>query len=500
MSLGRKIRWALLGEHPHIEPLVSRLLADERFALAYGVRTPRLKGRGDPSASVVRFSDRWDELTGDETLDFIVVASDQTEMLEGAKLLATMGRTLVILPLAELGTSWIHELSLVRDDETARLVTLWPMRGHPGVTQLKQLIERGAIGRLLEVQFLRDVRQPLSQESPGLIPPRELDDLFLHDADVLCRLIGEPTHLTAVTLGHVEGAVSRALTTIAAGNAGEASWSAQSGTAFDTWKIVVRGEAGLMTLVCNVTTQTAVLMEGENQTKFSAQQIDEAIGTLLTDIVWREAVDVSPDAAPSAAPKEQSAWAATLRNYEMLDASHRSRRRRRTIDLLGETPSERSQFKAQMAAVGCGLLMATFMGVLGLLLLGAFVDAPSPHVKLAEQHDALFREREFEDETDRLTAAGEEHLRRLLPGLRQQRWPVVIEVREEEGAARQLQEQRRARIVERLTDAEIPQPEDRVYLEPLKSPWLRTLLAWGRVLVFLPLFVFLALQGLFVLT
>ncbi|MDA0833771.1 MAG: hypothetical protein O2955_01940 [Planctomycetota bacterium] len=500
MSRKQKWRWALMGEHPLIATIADRLIADDRFVLAYGVRTSQLQKHDGTNIATARFSDHWDELTGDSELDFIVVASDQTEMLEGAKLLATMGRTLAILPLAELGTSWIHELSLVRDDETATLVTLWPLREHPGVMQLKQRLAGGEIGRILEVQFQRTVRKPASQGVPGLIPPRELDDLFLHDADVICYLVGEPTHLTSVTLGHIEGAVSRALTTIGLGHDVAASWSVSTGETADSWQLIVRGESGSIELKGDANGQSAVLSVGENTTTYSTEQIDEKIGARLTDVILHDAVGRPVEAASPTVPKPQSEWATTLRIFEMLDASHRSRRRRRTIDLLGETPSERSQFKAQMAAVGCGLLMATFMGVLGLLLLGAFVDAPSPHVKLAEQHGTLFREHEFVDDAVPLTDAGEDHFKQVLSKMRQQRWPLVIEVRQDEGARRLLQDQRRSQFVERLTAAEIPQPDGRVFLEPVKSPWLRTLLAWGRVLVFLPLFVFLALQGLFVLT
>jgi hypothetical protein len=60
-----------------------------------------------------------------------------------------------------------------------------------------------------------------------------------------------------------------------------------------------------------------------------------------------------------------------VRAFELVEAAHRSRVRRRTIDLYFDTPSERSNFKTQMTAIGCGVLMFTLLGMLLTLALGA---------------------------------------------------------------------------------------------------------------------------------
>jgi ABC-type spermidine/putrescine transport system permease subunit I len=51
-------------------------------------------------------------------------------------------------------------------------------------------------------------------------------------------------------------------------------------------------------------------------------------------------------------------------------------RRRRTIDVYYETPSERGIFKTQMTAVGCCLLMLTLAAVIGYLLAAATIEMP----------------------------------------------------------------------------------------------------------------------------
>ena len=66
-------------------------------------------------------------------------------------------------------------------------------------------------------------------------------------------------------------------------------------------------------------------------------------------------------------------WGELIKCYETLDASHRSVRRKRTIELHFEPMSERAIFKTQMTAIGCGLLIATFLLTLCYLGVAAVV-------------------------------------------------------------------------------------------------------------------------------
>jgi hypothetical protein len=64
-------------------------------------------------------------------------------------------------------------------------------------------------------------------------------------------------------------------------------------------------------------------------------------------------------------------WTDLTRDFEIVEACQRSVQKRRTIDLHFETTSERTEFKSQMAAIGCALLIVTFLACLGYLLLGS---------------------------------------------------------------------------------------------------------------------------------
>ena len=60
----------------------------------------------------------------------------------------------------------------------------------------------------------------------------------------------------------------------------------------------------------------------------------------------------------------------------------RSIRRRRTIDLHFESTSERTQFKTQMTALGCGVLGYLFFGLIAYLLVGELLDVGPRAMKI----------------------------------------------------------------------------------------------------------------------
>jgi hypothetical protein len=69
-------------------------------------------------------------------------------------------------------------------------------------------------------------------------------------------------------------------------------------------------------------------------------------------------------------------WEELARAVELVEAAQRSVRRRRTIDVYFETPSERSLFKTQMTAVGCSLIVLTLLAVVLYLVLAATIGMP----------------------------------------------------------------------------------------------------------------------------
>jgi hypothetical protein len=59
---------------------------------------------------------------------------------------------------------------------------------------------------------------------------------------------------------------------------------------------------------------------------------------------------------------------------ELIEATGQSIRRRRTVDLYFDMTSERSQFKTQMSALGCGVLVLTLVLVILVLLMSEVLN------------------------------------------------------------------------------------------------------------------------------
>ena len=78
----------------------------------------------------------------------------------------------------------------------------------------------------------------------------------------------------------------------------------------------------------------------------------------------------------------QTAMEQFSRTLQVLAAVDRSIRRRRTIDVYADELTERSVFKTQMTAIGCGVLTWLMIGMIGYLLLGQLLKPPSAVMKL----------------------------------------------------------------------------------------------------------------------
>ncbi len=145
-----------------------------------------------------------------------------------------------------------------------------------------------------------------------------------------------------------------------------------------------------------------------------------------------------------ATPDERPDWTDLTRDFEVLDAVRRFLARRRTIDLHFETTSERSLFKTQMTAIGCGVLMLTLFAVVALLFLGSVLDARSPVEIAADNSDTIFYDHEFEAESETLSSSGKEHWDRVAA---ERQDPAMIPILVEQVADQELSSNRREHLV-----------------------------------------------------
>lgn len=366
------MRFALLCDDPLVMPLVAALDANvDGHKLTHAVRiTPNADSLLHGLANV-RFDDHWEDLLVAKDVDAVIVGGSDSQILEGAKQLATARIPIMFVPRADQGSTFAYELGLIRDDNH---LLLWPLLWHRfdrAAIQLKQSLKDGELGR---VQFLQ-LQRSLSQPSPGMpIAPSIVDDELLLDVDLPRWLIGDYDQVTALQTAATSEGVQMQSVVLAGRSLPESNWSINSVPGPGVWKLTVRGERGVALLQREDQSRQLIYeFNGQRTEGNERQTAQDALAAFVLSVPTRDHGSANPMSKHDA----NGIWGELIKCYETVDATHRSVRRRRTIEMHFEPMSERAIFKTQMTAIGCGLLMATFFLTLCYLGIASLVPLPS---------------------------------------------------------------------------------------------------------------------------
>ena len=186
---------AVVGESPESLVAVESLLASDQHSVTHAWVAD------DDSELLTRFPQlvrlsSWEELIDLEAVGGIIVAGTSESVKAAAKLLAGTGRAIILLPDAAQSSTFIHELSLVRDETTVDLYPVLPRRMQQAFRAFHQTV--GQLGRLIQVRLERSV------QADGLLTQSVVEDHLLQDADLLRWLCGHQTQLTALYQGNVD--------------------------------------------------------------------------------------------------------------------------------------------------------------------------------------------------------------------------------------------------------------------------------------------------------
>ncbi|MBW3538963.1 MAG: hypothetical protein KY476_01710 [Planctomycetes bacterium] len=371
------MRFALLGDDPAALPLVRALADDERHRLVCAAHCGTLQAELMTAAPAVRIASSWEELLQVEKLDAVIVAGAEDEMLTGARQLAAAGRPLLVVPHPQQGTGFAYELTLVRDDAHVALVPAFVEPLHPLVAALRDELHREGT-RPLHVAIERELASP-EREGPPLLREADVLRRLLFDTALARSLFGEYSQVTALLSGRTEnGLLSAATVSLAGEHAPETSWTLKSTTGAPRWVLRVTSESGVRTLTGGddavAWTLDPTHSEAHGLQPVGLARLHSRLLEGFADAVAGAAI--SPD------------WTDYTRSLEIVEAAGRSVARRRTVDLHFEQTSERSQFKTQMTALGCGLLCVTLFAVVALLMVGAMFKSGQDEHRLLELVDA----------------------------------------------------------------------------------------------------------------
>jgi predicted dehydrogenase len=359
------MNFALLGDDLAVLPVVQAIKEHPRHDLTYAALASTTQAELMTSAPSVRVVEGWEDLMSAESVDAVLVAGSSPAVLEGAKQLATSGKPLLLFPRAEQEATLIYELSLIHDDVNVPLFPVIPLRFHPKMKQVRELIRSGALGTVLHLQMQQEVRTGENSETSLLLSWSDVDASLLMDADLLRSLGGHYNRVTALTAGTVEDRFALMTVMLAGNNLPEATWSLKAVSSQACWQLSLTAEKGSLHLTGeNDPASITLKTEGVEIPSIPDSESESNIGREIL-VQFEKTVTGRP---------VQPNWTDLMRAFETVEATHRSVRRRRTIELHFESQSERSLFKTQMTAIGCGVLTLTFLAVLVVLLIGAMFD------------------------------------------------------------------------------------------------------------------------------
>lgn len=357
------MRLALFCDDPQAEPL-ERVLLEEgcRHQITHRVRISSSdldSLRKSPRGPYVL--EGWENLLTEGDIDGVIVGGSDQWIQDGIKQIATVGIPILFVASAAQESTFIYELSLIRDANHVPIAPAFWHRHDAAVQVLKKAITDGQLGR---VQFLQCERA-VTQASPNSpIAQSKVDQDLLHDVDLLRWLIGDYDHVTAIRTAASDAGILIQNVVLAKKSLPDANWSIKPTTGANEWRLVVRGE------------QRSAELFREAQSPVWKCVIDgETIQGDLTQSA--KSLLNSFESVVTEGPSDQE-WPELVKCFETIDATHRSVRRRRTIELFFEPMSERAIFKTQMTAIGCGLLVGTLFLMLCFLGIASVVPLPKP--------------------------------------------------------------------------------------------------------------------------
>lgn len=359
------MRFAVLCDDPTAQPLTDALGSQiDGHQLRYVVQLENDNSHHNRSsaASVTH----WQDLLAANDVDVVVAGGTTDQIFEGVKQLATADIPILFVPHASQGSTFIYELSLIRDDNHVALFPLFWHRFDRAVRHLKQLLRDSRLGT---IQFLQLERTVLQSSSSIPISQATVDRELLPDADLLRWLIGDYNQVTALRTAATDDGVMMERVVLSGRSLPEANWVIAPAVGPPEWKLTVRGERGVASLTRAAGSNSFICNFDETQVEGSPDATTSSLLSALTSqIEHRNQTTTSTSDDP---------WGDLVQCFETVDATHRSVRRKRTIELHFEPMSERAIFKTQMTAIGCGLLVATFLLTLCYLGIASVIPLPS---------------------------------------------------------------------------------------------------------------------------
>ncbi|MCY2963370.1 MAG: hypothetical protein NT069_06910 [Planctomycetota bacterium] len=370
-----RTKFAWLGDSSAGLGLVAALIESQRGELSAAAECEAAASELLRIAPRTRLEQSWSGLLAHSDFTWALISGGSDAVLEGGRQLARNGVRLLVDVESSEASHLFTELTLLEAEGPGSLTPAFRMRHLPAVARLGAMLVAGELGSLKQVQFGRT-----GADDGRVLDVAQLDRDFVNDIDLLRGLFGRFEQITAFR--HTDGTGQVTLATTTLGGAGQPPivWSVTPGERA-SWRLTVQGER--VTAVIEYNQETCrLLVDG---VAISTQSRDDAD----RDSRWKLVAGfvggpngeshgaVDSPLTPGAERPARAVWDDLLRVVELQAAAGQSLRRRRTVDVLFEAPSERGLFKSQMTAAGCSLLLSTPVAMVLYLMLAAAVPMPN---------------------------------------------------------------------------------------------------------------------------
>lgn len=470
---------SFLATDPVIHPMLDALCGCPDVEIADGWASASL---GVRSAVV----ESWDRLLNGERPDFVIAAGADESLISAARQFAIVGIPLLVVTDSHQGPGAAFGFLTIWQ-EFPELVSPLFVSGVAAVAcHLSAEAMRLKLGDIWKVEFRRSVKVEPQQGLNGNV----IDRWLFQDLDWMETLFGPHRDVTFLASGRsVTGPLEATVTLNRPDGTDravpEVCWSLQATGRDDEWSLTLHGTQGRLSAEHFADGRTLLTANGQGK---PVEPKPVAAGDPVREDIRRQIADAMEARRLN---RPFRSWGDVIRLGELGAAARRSLQRRRTIEVQHEQVSEKTQFKSQMAALGCGALMWVMFGGMALLALAAGLDPRDREQRLSESAQFVVLDEHFEHGTDRLTDAGKARLRHLTSNWSSTSPVVLVEAWDGDET---LNDRRRALVVGMLNESGIHDAESRVVLRQFPGTWFPWLIRAGWIVVFLPVIGVLLLQ------
>ncbi len=353
------MRFALLGCDK------KTLLIADWIARTEGHSVESIFQPGEYAGSLTRLhpnaglSEGWESLLLSKEIDAVVVSvvpsgspgvDQRADQLR--KLVQESVPGLMVHPVCESIVAF--ELEMIRSDTNCPLVPFLPTKDHAAFRSFCAAV-RDSEATIGPVEQIVATRTSAQRDRDTVLR------LLAEDSVLISELIGDVKAVSASgATGEDNSNLANLAVTFSGESAAGARWCVEPAEDHEGVQLVAVAERGKITLwlPCEV---------GSDRYRLSVNGQDVPIDDWEIDMAIAAAVERLDSQIAGGTPDEN--LSRSFHALEIVDGVTQSCRRRRTIELLAEQPTEEDTFKAMMAAGGCVMLMWTLvLVILGPLL------------------------------------------------------------------------------------------------------------------------------------